>query len=80
MGFVKKWFGFNGWKVMSTQKSIAATVFYRICFAIGLAMAIISYTFVSGGDDPSILWIAVVGLVWFLFFQFLINLIFVNSS
>ncbi len=80
MGFVKKWFGFNGWKVMSTQKSVIATIFYRVFFAVGLAMAIISYSFVSGGEDPSLFWIGIVGLTWFLIFQFLVNLIFVNSS
>ena len=60
--------------------SIVATIFYRVFFAVGLGVAIISYSFVSGGEDPSLLYIAIVGVVWFLIYQFLINLIFVNGS
>tara|TARA_Y100000768_G_scaffold307049_1_gene241080 strand:- start:2033 stop:2278 length:246 start_codon:yes stop_codon:yes gene_type:complete len=80
MGFVGQWFGFNGWKELSTKGSIFATIFYRVFFVVGLAASIITYTYISGGEDPSALWILVVGLIWFLVFQFLINLIFVNGS
>jgi hypothetical protein len=80
MGFIQKWFGFNGWKALSTSGSVSATILYRILFVVGLAAAIIAYSYISGGEDPSIIWIAMVGLVWFLIFQFIINLIFVNSS
>jgi hypothetical protein len=80
MGLVQKWFGFNGWKALSTSGRVGATILYRILFAVGLAVAIIAYSYISGGEDPSIIWIVVVGLVWFLFFQFIVNLIFVNSS
>jgi hypothetical protein len=80
MGFIQKWFGFNGWKTLSTSGSVGATILYRILFIVGLAAAIIAYSYSSGGEDPSIIWIATVGLVWFLAFQFFINLIFVNSS
>ena len=80
MGFIQKWFGFNGWKALSTRGSVFATILYRILFVVGLAAAIITYSYISGGEDPSIIWITIVGLVWFLVFQFSINLIFVNSS
>ena len=80
MGFIQTWFGFNGWKALSTKASIAATIFYRVFFAVGLAMVIIAYSIVSGGEDPSLLYIIAAGTVWFLIFQFLLNLIFVNGS
>ena len=57
-----------------------ATILYRIFFVVGLAAAIVTYSYISGGEDPSIFWIAIVGLIWFLVFQFSINLIFVNGS
>ena len=53
---------------------------YRVFFVFGLAAAIIVYSYASGGEDPSLFWIAVVGCVWFLVFQFMVNLIFVNGS
>jgi ABC-type bacteriocin/lantibiotic exporter with double-glycine peptidase domain len=80
MSFIGQWFGFNGWKELSTRGSIFATIFYRIFFVVGLAASIITYSYVSGGEDPSTIWILIVGLIWFLMFQFLINLIFVNGS
>ena len=80
MGFIQEWFGFNGWKELSARGSIVATIFYRVFFAVGLGVAIIAYSFISGGEDPSLLYIAIVGIVWFLIYQFLINLIFVNGS
>ena len=49
-------------------------------FIIGLAAAIIVYSYASGGEDPSLLYIAIVGFVWFLMFQFMLNLVFVNGS
>ena len=80
MGFVKQWFGFNGWKELSTRGSFFATIFYRVMFVAGLAVSIMVYSYASGGEDPSSFWILIVGLIWFLIFQFLINLIFVNGS
>jgi len=80
MGFIRQWFGFNGWKELSTRGSIFATIFYRVIFVAGLAASIRVYSYASGGDDPSSIWIVAVGLIWFLIFQFLINLIFVNGS
>ena len=70
MGFIQEWFGFNGWKELSARGSIVATIFYRVFFAVGLGVAIIAYSFVSGGEDPSLLYIAIVGIVWFLIYQF----------
>ena len=80
MGLIQKWFGFNGWKALSTSGQVGATILYRILFVAGLAVAIIAYSYISGSEEPSIIWIAVVGFIWFLIFQFFINLIFVNSS
>ncbi|MDP6333345.1 MAG: hypothetical protein QF479_01775 [Candidatus Poseidoniaceae archaeon] len=80
MGFIQQWFGFNGWKSLSTSGSVFATIFYRVFFVVGLAVAIITFSYISGGEDPSFIWILVVGLIWFLVFQFMINLIFVNGS
>ena len=80
MGFIQTWFGFNGWNELSTRGSIFATIAYRVIFVFGLAASIMTYTFASGGEDPSLLWIAVVGVVWFLMFQFMVNLVFVNGS
>jgi hypothetical protein len=80
MGFIQKWFGFNGWKALSTSGSVDATILYRIVFIAGLAVTIMAYSYISGGEDPSLIWIAAVGLIWFLVFQFSINLIFVNGS
>ena len=80
MGFIQKWFGFNGWKALSTSGSVGATILYRIVFIAGLAVTIMAYSYLSGGEDPSLIWIAAVGLIWFLVFQFSINLIFVNGS
>ena len=80
MGFIQEWFGFNGWNELSTRGSIFATIAYRVFFVFGLAAAIIVYSYASGGEDPSLFWIAVVGFLWFLVFQFIVNLIFVNGS
>ena len=80
MGFIQTWFGFNGWKELSTRGSIFATIAYRVIFVFGLAASIMTYSFASGGEDPSLLWIAIVGVVWFLMFQFMVNLVFVNGS
>jgi hypothetical protein len=80
MGFIQTWFGFNGWNALSARGSIVATIAYRVFFAVGLAAAIMTYSFASGGNDPSLLWIIVVGAAWFLAFQFMLNLVFVNGS
>ena len=80
VGFIQEWFGFNGWNELSTKGSILATIAYRIVFVVGLAASIIVYSYASGGEDPSLLYIAIVGFVWFLMFQFTLNLVFVNGS
>ena len=36
MGFIQTWFGFNGWKELSTRGSILATIAYRVVFVFGL--------------------------------------------
>lgn len=80
MGFIQEWLGFGGWQELSARGSIVATIFYRVFFAVGLGIAIITYTIISGGEDPSLLYITLVAIIWFLIYQFLINLIFVNGS
>ena len=80
MGFIQKWFGFNGWAALSAKESILATILYRVIFVVGLGVAIIAYSYISGGEDPSLFWITIVGLIWFIIFQFFANLIFVNGS
>ena len=55
-------------------------MYKRQVFVLGLAASIITYTYASGGQDPSLLYIVVVGAVWFLAFQFMVNLVFVNGS
>ena len=80
MGFIQEWFGFNGWNELSTRGNIFATIAYRVFFVFGLAAAIIVYSYASGGEDPSLFYIVLVGFLWFLVFQFIVNLIFVNGS
>jgi hypothetical protein len=80
MGFIQKWFGFNGWNELSTRGNIFATIAYRVVFVAGLAATIIVYSYAMGGEDPSLLYIGVVGVLWFLVFQFIVNLVFVNGS
>ncbi len=80
MGFIQTWFGFNGWKELSTRGSIFATIAYRVIFVAGLTAAIMVYSYALDGEDPSLGYIAVVGVLWFLVFQFIVNLVFVNGS
>jgi hypothetical protein len=79
MGFIQKWFGFNGWKQLATSKRIGVQILYRIAFLVGLGAGLIIYTMIFG-DDPPLAPLFGIFLVWFLMFQFFINLIFVNSS
>ena len=80
MGFIQKWFGFNGWNELSTRGNIFATIAYRVVFVAGLAATIIVYSYAMGGEDPSLGYITVVGVLWFLAFQFIVNLVFVKRS
>tara|TARA_B110000881_G_scaffold199279_2_gene196748 strand:+ start:520 stop:858 length:339 start_codon:yes stop_codon:yes gene_type:complete len=79
MGFIQKWFGFSGWKELSTSKRIGVQILYRILFLVGMAACLIIYTMIFG-DDPPLAPLCGIMLIWFLMFQFFINLIFVNSS
>jgi hypothetical protein len=79
MGFIQKWFGFSGWKELSTSKRIGMQILYRIFFLAGMAACLIIYTMIFG-DDPPLAPLCGIMLIWFLMFQFFINLIFVNSS
>ena len=77
--FVKKWFGFNGWKELSTSKRVGTQILSRVAFVAGLAVFIMLYVFVAG-DDPQLPGLCGLAAIWFLIFQFFVNLIFVNSS
>ena len=77
--FVKKWFGFNGWKELSTSRRISTQILYRISFVAGLAAFIMLFVFITGGD-PQLLGLCGMTAIWFLTFQFFINLIFISSS
>ena len=76
---VKKWFGFNGWKELSTSKRVGTQILYRVAFVAGLAVFIMLYVFVAG-EDPQLPGLCGMAAIWFLIFQFFVNLIFVNSS
>ena len=80
MGFIQKWFGFNGWNELSTRGTIFATIAYRVIFVTGLAAAIMVYSYALELEEPSLGCITAVGLLWFLAFQFIVNLVFVNGS
>ena len=73
------WFGFEGWKQLSLGKRIGAQILYRVFFVAGFAACIIFYTTVFGEDPPLA---PLVGMLlgWFLFFQALLNFIFVIGS
>ena len=80
IGFIQKWFGFNGWNELSTRGNIFATIAYRVIFVACLVAAIMVYSYALGGEDPALGYITVVGVLWFLVFQFIVNLVFVNGS
>jgi len=74
-----KWFGFSGWKVMSAKARVSIQILYRIFFLIGLGVLIVGYGLVTGSDPGGIAILSMI-ILWFMFFQFLINLIFVEGS
>ena len=73
------WFGFEGWKQLSLGKRVGAQILYRVFFVAGFAACIICYNFVTDGD-PSLAPLVGMLLGWFLFFQMLLNFIFVIGS
>ena len=79
MGFVGRWFGFEGWKKVSSTQTVFQVILWRIGFAIGLAFCIISNV-VAIGEDPTAEVILGLLVAWFLFYQFLLNFIFVQGS
>jgi len=48
--FISKWFGFSGWRVMSTKARILTQIIYRAFFLLGLAVLIIAYGTITGSD------------------------------
>ena len=77
--FISKWFGFSGWRVMSTTARILTQIIYRVFFLLGLAVLIIAYGTVTG-SEPGGLAIFSIIVGWFLIFQVIINFIFVEGS
>ena len=77
--FVKKWFGFNGWKELSTSKRIGAQRLYRLAFVAGLAVLLVLYGSFMG-EDPSIVPLLGMFVGWFLIFQAMMNFIFTAGS
>jgi hypothetical protein len=77
--FISRWFGFSGWKVMSAKARISIQILYRIFFLIGPGVLIVLYGIITGSDPNGIAILALI-FIWFLIFQFLVNLIFVEGS
>ena len=77
--FISRWFGFAGWRSMSTKARILTQIVYRVFFLFGLAVLIIAHGMITG-NDPGGLAIFVMIVGWFLAFQVLVNFIFVEGS
>jgi len=77
--FIWTWFGFGGWKELSTSKRIGAQILYRLAFVTGLAVLLVLYVSFMG-EDPSILPLLVIFVGWFLVFQLMMNFIFTAGS
>ena len=77
--FFSRWFGFSGWRVMSAKARIGIQILYRVLFVIGLFPLIVAYGMVAGEDPGGIQIIGII-VVWYLFFQFFVNLIFIEGS
>ncbi len=77
--FIARWFGFAGWRAMSTKARIMTQIVYRVFFLFGLAALIIAHGMITG-NDPGGLVIFVMIVGWFLAFQVLVNFIFVEGS
>lgn len=77
--FVARWFGFAGWREMSTKARIFTQIIYRVFFLIGLAVLLIGYVMLTG-EDPGGL--ALLGMMvgWFLVFQVIVNFVFIEGS
>ena len=78
-GLISKWFGFSGWKVMSAKARVSIQILYRVFFLLGLGVLIVGYGLITGNDPGGIAIFSMI-IIWFLFFQFLVNLIFVEGS
>ena len=79
MGFVGRWFGFDGWKQVSSTQTVFQVILWRIGFAVGLAVSIISYVIAFGQDPPGAVILGIL-ITWFLLYQVLLNFIFVQGS
>ena len=78
-GFIGRWFGFAGWKVMSAQARILTQIVYRVFFLLGLAGLLIGHGIIVGKDPGGLTLIAMVG-IWFLLFQAMVNFVFIEGS
>mgnify|MGYP006088489509 FL=1 len=77
--FFSRWFGFAGWRVMSTKARILTQIIYRIFFLLGLAALIIGYGIITD-SDPGGLPLIVMIIGWFFIFQAMVNFVFVEGS
>lgn len=78
-GFIGRWFGFAGWKAMSTQARIITQIVYRVFFLLGLAGLLIGHGIIVGQDPGGLALIGMVG-IWFLLFQAMVNFVFFEGS
>ncbi|MDP6906796.1 MAG: hypothetical protein QF440_05210 [Candidatus Thalassarchaeaceae archaeon] len=79
MSLIRKWFGFEGWKELTTKKSIFLQITWRIGFAIGLIVFIVAYG-IAFDKDPPLEALCGILLIWFLIYQAILNFIFVQGS
>ena len=77
--FISKWFGFSGWRVMSTKVQIFTQIIYRVFFLLGLVVLIVAYGIITGSDPEGLPIFVIIG-GWFLAFQVVVNFVFVEDS
>ena len=78
-GFIARWFGFAGWREMSTRARIVTQVAYRVFFMIGLVGLVIGYGAVTGSDPGGVAIVSMI-VVWYLIFQAMVNFVFIEGS
>ena len=64
---------------MSAKARIGIQILYRVLFVMGLFPLIVAYGMVVGEDPGGVQIIGII-VVWYLFFQFFVNLIFIEGS
>ena len=64
---------------MSAQTRIWTQILYRVFFLFGLGAIIVGYGTVTGSDPGGAATVGMI-VIWYLFFQFILNFIFVEGS